>query len=283
MQWLSVATALAALGFFLSLFRSRRGAYGYGNVLAVMPLALATPLVALMFSGLVLIDGFRRAGGEEGRDALVAAVVTAARTQLIGHVALVGSCTVLAVMLIVLWLRPSRSDAGPSDHPPNEPKLSPRTAMPLLAMAVLVCIAGVAALTEFEERFVTSPLAFVVAFESSDFSELASNRRVVDDQRRRISNTIVVETFRALVVVVLFLVMFDAFLVGSRGIRFTKWALLVSAVLLGLGAAVSVRGMYRQWELQRGVQEGLKAVAEAEAEAEEDEAEEMPAPEQAPR
>lgn len=262
MQWLSVGAALAALGFSIILFRSRRGASGYGNVLVVMPLALTTPLFALLFSGLLLIDGFRRVG-EEGRHALVTAIASAARTQLVGHVAMLAVGAALTLVLIALWLRPR--PAAAATEPTPESKLGARWAVPSLAVATLVCIAGVAALTELEDRLVTAPLAFVVAFDSNDF-ELSSTRRTVEDQRRRISNTVVVETFRTLVVIVLFLVLFDAFFVGSRGIRFSKGALVVSAVLLALSAAVSARGWYRQLELQQRVHEGLRLVEVSEPE-----------------
>ena len=110
MQLLSVAVALGTLGFTFTLSRSRRGIERYGIVLVVLPLALATPLAALMASGLQLIYAFRGAGSGEGLEALATAVLRAAETQYVGHMTLLALLGALALVLIALGLsRPDRN------------------------------------------------------------------------------------------------------------------------------------------------------------------------------
>jgi len=130
----------------------------------------------------------------------------------------------------------------------------------------VVCIAAVTILTEYEDRFVASPLAMVIAFDADDLSEYSSNKRTVDEQRRRGSNTLVAETFRTLVVVVLFFVLFDAFLLGSRSATFTRRTLVLSAALIVVASAVSVRAFYRNKELPQTIEDRLRAATEAKAE-----------------
>ena len=268
MELLSVAMALGALGFMFALSRSRRGVERYGNVLVVLPLALATPLVALMASGLQLIYAFRGAGSGEGLKALATAVSRAAATQYVGHLTLLALLGALTLVVIALALsRPDRNGGEEvATEASSEPEALSRFAIPLMAVAALVCIAAVATLTEFEGRFIASPLAIVIAFDADDVSEFSPNKRNVEEQRRRGSNTLVAETFRTLVVVVLFFVLFDAFLVGSRSVTFTRQTLLLSAALIVLTSAVSARALYRNKELRQTIEDRLRAAAEAEAE-----------------
>jgi hypothetical protein len=268
MEWLAVGVALAALGFSLSLFKSRPGAQGYANVLVVMPLALSTPLVGVLASGLLLIDAIRRSRTGEGLDAIATGASRAADAQAIGHMATLGLAGALMLVLIVIALRRRRPTPEPASEipadadaePPPKPKLSPRHATSLLGFATLACIAGVVTLSQFEQRFVTAPLSIAVSYDADDISEFSTIKRTVDDQRRRISNTLVAETFRTLVVVVLFLVLFDVFLVGSRGLTFNRATLVATATLLILTAALAARDGYRQKELGQFVSEKLAAI-----------------------
>lgn len=273
MEWLAVGVAIGALGFCISLFQARPNPWGYGNVLVVMPLALAVPMVALMSSGLLLIAGFRRASTGEGLEAIAESVASAAHAQYVGHLALLALSAALAIYLVVLFFRgrqkielpesaaTAQADAPPEAEPPAEPKLSRRHATALLSVATLACLAAVATLSEYERRFVTAPLSIVVAFDADDMSEFSSNRKELEERRRVVSNTLVSETLRALVVVVLFFILFDAFLSGSRALPFTRWTLIVSAALVVLSAALSAKGLYRQLELRQKIQAGLLQAA----------------------
>ncbi len=275
MEWLAVGVAGGALGFAVALFKSRKNPEGYGNVLLVMPLALAVPLVALMSSGLLLISGFRGASTGEGLEAIALSVSSAAQAQYVGHVATLGLTAALALVLISLSIRPHDKAAKPQPETPPEPKLSRRHATSLLSVATLVCIGAVVTLAEYEPRFVTMPLSIVTAFDADDMSEFSSNRRHLEERRRVASNTLVAETFRTLVVVVLFFVLFDAFLTGSRALAFTRWTLLVSAAFLILTASLSARGLYRQQELRQTIQAAL-LLRDSRAEAADDEEEAAP-------
>ena len=268
MQLLSVAVALATLGFTFALSRSRRGVERYGIVLVVLPLALATPLAALMASGLQLINAFRQAGSGEGLEALAAAVLRAAETQHVGHTTLLALLGALALVLMALGLsRPDRDrDEKDATEAFSETKPFSRFAIPMMVGAVVVCITTVAILTEYEDRFMASPLAMVIAFDADDVSEYSSNKRSVDEHRRVGSNTLVAETFRTLVVIVLFLVLFDTFLVGSRSVTFRRWTLLLSVSLIALASVVSVRAIYRHQELRQTIEDRLKTAAEAKIE-----------------
>ena len=268
MQLLSVAVALGTLGFTFALSRSRRGVERYGIVLVVLPLALAIPLAALMASGLQLINAFRQASSGEGLEALATAVLRAAETQYVGHITLLTLLGPLALVLMTLGLsRPDRNrDEKDATEASSEPKPFSRFAIPMMVGAVVVCIAAVAILIEYEDRFIASPLAMFIAFDADDVSEYSSNKRTVDEQRRVGSNTLVLETFRTLVVIVLFLVLFDTFLVGSRSVTFNRGTLLLSASLIALASAVSVRAFYRHQELRQTIEDRLKAAAEAKIE-----------------
>ena len=268
MQLLSVAVALGTLGFTFALSRSRRGVERYGIVLVVLPLALAIPLAALMASGLQLINAFRQASSGEGLEALATAVLRAAETQYVGHITLLALLGPLALVLMTLGLsRPDRNrDEKDATEASSEPKPFSRFAIPMMVGAVVVCIAAVAILIEYEDRFIASPLAMFIAFDADDVSEYSSNKRTVDEQRRVGSNTLVLETFRTLVVIVLFLVLFDTFLVGSRSVTFNRGTLLLSASLIALASAVSVRAFYRHQELRQTIEDRLKAAAEAKIE-----------------
>ena len=268
MQLLSVAVALGTLGFTFALSRSRRGVERYGIVLVVLPLALAIPLAALMASGLQLINAFRQASSGEGLEALATAVSRAAETQYVGHITLLALLGHLALVLMTLGLsRPDRNrDEKDATEASSEPKPFSRVAIPMMVGAVVVCIAAVAILIEYEDRFIASPLAMFIAFDADDVSEYSSNKRTVDEQRRVGSNTLVLETFRTLVVIVLFLVLFDTFLVGSRSVTFNRGTLLLSASLIALASAVSVRAFYRHQELRQTIEDRLKAAAEAKIE-----------------
>jgi hypothetical protein len=267
MKWLAVGVAIGAFGVSISLFIARKSPWSYGNVLVVMPLALAAPMVALMSSGLLLIAGFRRASTGEGLEAIAQSVVSAADAQYLGHLALLVLSGVLAVNLAALSIRrqpiappegaPEAATSAEDETPPVEPKLSRRHATSLLSVATLACLAAVATLSGYEQRWVTAPLAIVVAFDTDDMSEFSTNRRELEERRRVVSNTLVAETFRTLVVVVLFFVLFDAFLSGSRALAFSRSTLMVSAALLVLAAALSARGLYRQRELREEIQAGL--------------------------
>ena len=268
MQLLSVAVALGTLGFTFTLSRSRRGIERYGIVLVVLPLALATPLAALMASGLQLINAFRQAGSGEGLEALATAVLRAAETQYVGHITLLALLGPLALVLMTLGLsRPDRNrDEKDATEASSEPKPFSRFAIPMMVGAVVVCIAAVAILTEYEDRFIASPLAMFIAFDADDVSEYSSNKRTVDEHRRVGSNTLVLETFRTLVVIVLFLALFDTFLVGSRSATFNRRTLLLSASLIAVASAVSVRAFYRHQELRQTIEDRLKTAAEAKIE-----------------
>ncbi len=268
MQLLSVAVALGTLGFTFALSRSRRGVERYGTVLVVLPLALAIPLAALMASGLQLINAFRQASSGEGLEALATAVLRAAETQYVGHITLLALLGPLALVLMTLGLsRPDRNrDEKDATEASSEPKPFSRFAIPMMVGAVVVCVAAVAILIEYEDRFIASPLAMFIAFDADDVSEYSSNKRTVDEQRRVGSNTLVLETFRTLVVIVLFLVLFDTFLVGSRSVTFNRGTLLLSASLIALASAVSVRAFYRHQELRQTIEDRLKAAAEAKIE-----------------
>ena len=268
MQLLSVAVALGTLGFTFALSRSRRGAQRYGIVLVVLPLALATPLAALMASGLQLIYAFRGAGSGEGLEALATAVLRAAETQHVGHITLLALLGALALVLIALGSsRPDRNrDEKDATEASSEPEPFSRFAIPMMVGAVVVCITAVAILTEYEDRFIASPLAIFIVFDADDVSEYSSNKRTVDENRRAGSNTLVRETFRTLVVIVLFLVLFDTFLVGSRSVTFNRRTLLLSASLIAVAAAVSVRAFYRNQELRQTIEDRLKTKAEAKIE-----------------
>lgn len=271
MQLLSVAVALGALGFTLSLSRSRRGVERYGIVLVVLPLALTTPLIALMASGLQLIDAFRRFGSGEGFEALAAGVSRAVDTQYVGHITLLALMGTLALVLIALALpppeRPERKREEEDDtEASSDPRAMSKFAIPMMAVAAFVCIAAVWVLTEYEDRFVASPLAIVNAFDADDISEFSTNKRTVDEQRRRGSNTLVAETFRSLVVVVLFLVLFDSFLAGSHSVTFKRSSLLLSATLIALTSVVAVRAFYRNQELRETIEDRLKTAAKSEPE-----------------
>ncbi len=268
MQLLSVAVALGTLGFTFALARSRRGVERYGIVLVVLPLALATPLAALMASGLQLISAFRRAGSGEGLEALATAVLRAAETQYVGHITLLALLGPLALVSMTLGLsRPDRNrDEKDATEASSEPKPFSRFAIPMMVGAVVVCIAAVAILTEYEDRFVASPLAMVIAFDADDVSEYSSNKRTVDEHRRVGSNALVLETFRTLVVIVLFLGLFDTVLVGSRSVTFNRGTLLLSASLIAVASAVSVRAFYRHQELRQTIEDRLKTAAEAKIE-----------------
>ena len=268
MQLLSVAVALAALGFTFTLSRSRRGLERYGIVLVVLPLALATPLAALMASGLQLIYALRGAGSGEGLEALATAVLRAAETQYVGHMTLLALLGALAFVLMALGLsRPDRNrDEKDATEASSAPKPFSRFAIPMMVGAVVVCIAAVAILTEYEDRFMASPLAMFIAFDADDVSAYSSNKRSVDEHRRVGSNTLVLETFRTLVVIVLFLVLFDTFLVGSRSVTFNRRTLLLSASLIAVGSVVSVRAFYRHQEFRQSIEERLKTAAEAKIE-----------------
>ena len=268
MQLLSVAVALGTLGFTFTLSRSRRGIERYGIVLVVLPLALATPLAALMASGLQLIYAFRGAGSGEGLEALATAVLRAAETQYVGHMTLLALLGALALVLIALGLsRPDRN-RDEKDATEASSKLKPfsRFAIPMMVGAVVACITAVGILTEYEDRFMASPLAMFIAFDADDVSEYSSNKRTVDENRRAGSNTLVLETFRTLVVIVLFLVLFDTFLVGSRSVTFNRRTLLLSASLIAVASAVSVRAFYRHQELRQSIEDRLKTAAEAKIE-----------------
>lgn len=266
MQLLSVAVALAALGFTLALSRSRKGVERYGIVFVVLPLALATPLVALIASGLQLIAAFRRAGLGDGLEALTTGVVHAAETQYVGHLTLLALMGALALVVIALALSQPEGKCDQEDdtEASSDPQALSKFAIPMMAVAAFVCIVAVTVLTEYEDRFVASPLAIVIAFEADDVSEFFDNQRSVDEQRRRGSNTLVAETFRSLVVVVLFLVLFDAFLVSSRSVTFKRSILLLSAALIALASVVSVRAFYRHQELRASIEKRLKTAAESE-------------------
>lgn len=282
MQLLSVAVALVALGFTFSLSRSRRGDDRYGIVLIVLPLALATPLVALMASGLQLIYGYRGAVSSEGLEALTRAVERAVDIQYVGHLtvlAVLGVLTVIAVALLVAQPAPgvARGKPNESDHESNdesedgddersESKPLSKLATPMMVASVVVCVVAMATLGELEDRFLAAPIAFVVAFDADDVSEFATNRRAVEAQQRQGSNALVIETFRTLVVVMLFLVLFDAFLVGSRSATFTRTTLFVSIALVALAAAVSYRAVSRADAFRRNTHERLSAAALARAE-----------------
>jgi hypothetical protein len=264
MQLLSVAIALGALGFTLALARSRRGVDRYGIVLVVLPLALATPLVALMASGLQLIDAFRKAGSGGGLEALATGARRAVETQYIGHITLLALLGALALILMVLAVsrtKPQPSEPHDDKAPPDSKPLS-RFAIPLMAVATLVCIAAVTVLAEYEDRFVASPLAIMLAFDADDISEFSDNKGDVDEQRRRGSNTLVAETFRSLVVAVLFLVLFDAFLVGSRSVVFKRSILLLTAALIALASVLAVRAFYRNQELRLSIEARLQTDTE---------------------
>ena len=265
MQFLSVAVALGTLGFTFALSRSRRGAERYGIVLVVLPLALATPLAALMASGLQLIYALRGAGLGEGLEALATAVLRAAETQYVGHITLLALLGALALILLALgWSRPHRNrDEKDATEASSEPKPFSRFAIPMMVGAVVVCIAAVAILTEYEDRFIASPLAMFIVFDADDVSEYSSNKRTVDENRRVGSNTLVLETFRTLVVIVLFLVLFDTFLVGSRSVTFKRSTLLLSASLIAVASAVSGRAFYRNQEFRQTIEDRLKTKAEA--------------------
>lgn len=285
MQLLSIAVALGALGFTYALSRSRTGAAGNANVLVVLPLALATPLVALMVCGLQLIYAFRQASAGDGLDALVNGAQRAAETLYVGHLSTIVLLAVLAIVLVSLAVkRPSivpvepsppreeSDDSDPSEQRDAERKpMSPRNATVLMAASVLACIAAVAVLTHFEDRFVAAPLAIATAYDDRDVGEFSPQKPVIDEQRRKSSNALVVETFRTLVVAMLFLVLFDAFLVASRAVTLGRGALGVSATLIVIASIVSVRGFYRHQELRRTVDERVQAIAEAKAKAREDE------------
>lgn len=268
MQLLSVAVALGTLAFTFALSRSRRGVERYGIVLVVLPLALATPLAALMASGLQLINAFRQAGSGEGLEALATAVLRAAETQYVGHITLLALLGPLALVLITLGLsRPDRNrDEKDATEASSEPKPFSRFAIPMMVGAVVVCIAAVAILTKYEDRFIALPLAMFIAFDADDVSEYSSNKRTVDEHRRVGSNTLVLETFRTLVVIVLFLALFDTFLVGSRSVTFNRRTLLLSASLIAVASAVSVRAFYRHQELRQTIEDRLKTAAEAKIE-----------------
>ncbi len=268
MQLLAVAVALGALGFAFALSRSRRGTERDGIVLVVLPLALATPLVALMASGLQLIYAFRGAGSGEGLEALATEVLRAAETQYVGHMTLLALLGALALVLMALGLSRRDRDRDEKDatDASSEPKPFSRFAIPMMVGAVVVCIAAVAILTEYEDRFMASPLAMVIAFDADDVSEYSSNKRTVDEHRRVGSNTLVAETFRTLVVIVLFLVLFDTYLVGSRSVTFKRWTSLLCASLIALASAVSVRAFYRHQELRQTIEDRLKTAAEAKIE-----------------
>jgi hypothetical protein len=241
-----------------------------------MPLALAVPMVALLSSGLVLVAGFRRASTGEGLEAIGEAAASAAHAQYVGYAAWLGLSAVLALNLIALSIRP-RQTAAPDTQSPPEPKLSPRHAGSVLGVSTLACLAAVATLTGYEQRFVTAPLSILTDFDADDMSEFSPNRRELEERRRVVSNTLVAETFRTLVVVVLFFVLFDAFLSGSRGVAFTRMSLAVSAALVILTASLSARGLYRQRELGERVQAGLVR-SEPEAGTADDEQEPAPPP-----
>lgn len=272
MQLLSVGMALGALGFTFALSRSRKGVERYGIVLVVLPLALATPLIALMASGLQLIDAFRKAVAGVGLEALATGARRAAETQYVGHITLLALLGALALVVMALALsRPERKLDDKEDDTKASPDSKPlsKFAIPLMAVAALVCIVAVTVLTEYEDRFVASPLAIVIAFDADDISEFSDNKRTVDEHRRRGSNTLVAETFRSLVVVVLFLVLFDAFLVGSRSVSFKRSILLLSAALIALASVLTVRAFYRNQELRLNIEARLKTAAEkADADAE---------------
>lgn len=262
MQLLSVAIALGALGFTFALARSRRGVDRYGIVLVVLPLALATPLVALMASGLQLIDAFRKAGAGEGLEALAAGARRAVETQYVGHITYLALLGALALVLIALAVSRTKPQEEDNKASPDAKPMS-KFAIPLMAAAALVCIAAVTVLAEYEDRFVASPLAIAVAFDADDISEFSDSKRDVDEQRRRGSNTLVVETFRSLVVAVLFLVLFDAFLVGSRTVVFKRSILLLSAALIALASVLAVRAFYQNQELRLSIEARLKMTAES--------------------
>lgn len=264
MELLSVAVALSALGFTFALARSRKGVDRFGIVLVVLPLALATPLVALMASGLQLIDAFRKSGAGEGLEALATGARHAAETQYVGHITLLALLGALALVVMVLAVSRTRPQGREEDDNKASPDSKPlsKFAIPLMAVAALVCIAAVTVLAEYEDRFVASPLAIAIAFDADDISEFSDNKRDVDEQMRRGSNTLVAETFRSLVVVMLFLVLFDAFLVGSRSVVFKRSILLLSAVLIALASLLGVRAFYRNQELRLRIEARLKTDAE---------------------
>lgn len=292
MQWLAVGVAVSALGFSLSLFRSRKNPHGWGNVLVVMPLVASVPVVALMASGLDLITGFRAVSTGSGLTALAESISRAAHTQYIGHASSLALAAALALVLVVLFLRRQTPAQQPQPDPPGEaqdtseapadapaePKLSRRHATAVLSLATLVCIAAIVTLTKYEARFMAAPLSIITIYDAGDTDEFSTNRRGLEEHRRIASNTLVVETFRALVVVVLLFVLFDAFLTGSRGLAFTRWTLLVSAMLLLLTAFLSARSLYRQQELRQKINEALVSIeSRAQAATEEDsESTEMP-------
>ncbi len=268
MQLLSIAVALGALGFTFALLRSRGGGDRYGIVLVVLPLALVTPLVALMASGLQLIYAYRGAGSIEGLEALANAVSRAADTQHVGHLAvlaLLGALALVAIALLVSRDVPRGDDAKEPADASAEPKALLRYAIPLMSVSVFVCITAVTTLSEFEDQFIAAPMAFVLAFDANDVSEFSSSRRAVDDQKRLGSNMLVVETFRTLVVIVLFLVLFDAFLVGSRSATFARGTLLLSIALIVLASALSVRAFNRQRAFRLTIEEHLASVTKAKA------------------
>lgn len=264
MQLLSVAVALSALGFTFALARSRKGVDRFGIVLVVLPLALATPLVALMASGLQSIDAFRKAGAGVGLEALATGARRAAETQYVGHITLLALLGALALVVMALALSRTKTQGREEDDNKASPDSEPlsKFAIPLMAVAALVCIAAVTVLAEYEDRFVASPLAIVLAFDADDISEFSDNKRDVDEQMRRGSNTLVAETFRSLVVVMLFLVLFDAFLVGSRSVVFKRSILLLSALLIALASLLGVRAFYRNQELRLRIEARLKTDAE---------------------
>lgn len=272
MQFLSIVVALVTLGFALNLSKSRRGDDRYGIVLLLLPLALATPLAGLLSSGLVLIYAYRNAVSAEGLGALEFAVERAADSQYLAHLmALVALGTSLVAVMLVRP-RPAPVDARPDEAGPDEeedddatPKALSRYGSAVMVTGALVCVVAVATLSEYEDRFVESPLAFVTAFDHRAVSEFSTNRREVEEQQRMGTNTLVVETFRTLVVMVLFLVIFDAFLVGSRSVRFTRAMMIASVVLVLLAAAVSARKVAHHRDRLVTIEERLAAVARARA------------------
>ena len=280
MQLLSIAVALVTLVFTFALLRSRAGSDRCGIVLVVLPLALVTPLVALISSGLQLIYAYRAATSIEGLEALANGVSRAADTQHVGHLtvlALLGTLALIAIALLVSLGLPRGADTKESAEVSSEPKALRRYAIPLMS------VTAVATLIHFEDQFIATPMAFVLSFDSNDVSEFSSNRREVEKEQRIGSNALVVETFRTLVVIVLFLVLFDTFLVGSRSLTFTHGTLLLSIALIVLASAVSVKVFNRHRAFHLTVKEYLAVVtkekadlAEASAETEETESPEEP-------
>ena len=286
MQLLSIAVALVTLVFTLALLRSRAGSDRYGIVLVVLPLLLVTPLVALISSGLQLIYAYRGATSIEGLEALANGVSRAADIQHVGHLtvlSLLGALALIAIALLVSRGLPRGDDVKEPAVVSSEPKRLFSCTIPLMSVSVLVCITAVATLMQFEDQFIATPLAFVLVFEPNDVSEFSSNRREVEKEQRLGSNALVVETFRTLVVIVLFLVLFDTFLVGSRSLTFTRGTLLLSIVLIVLASAVSVKMFSHHRTFHLKVKEYLAVVtkekadlAEASAETGETESPEEP-------